>query len=253
VCVLRGAQVGGADSAPRSAAGSAPLIVESHTASRRACRAQVKWRSSRRLSGKAPTGARCRARAVPYADPLAAHRSRSPNGCGRSETLLAGCRTGRAAVVSTDPDLAPAFCRRGIPALIAPSTPQSDPHPCARRCRRPRVASKPGAAYASTPPRRCRKGVGRGGSIGGVPTNQSVLRDLDRDVPRRPRDHLTFMLAMRRAMRRFGSTPSRSSTAASLAQMRFGLASCAHIRRGDSARRLPSRSVDRFFVTRDDA
>jgi integrase/recombinase XerD len=36
------------------------------------CRAQVKWHSSRRLSGKAPTGARCRARAVPYADPYAA-------------------------------------------------------------------------------------------------------------------------------------------------------------------------------------
>src|SRR5918997_101498 len=37
--------------------------------------------------------------AVPQADPVTAHRSRSPNGCGRSEALLAGCRTGRPAEV----------------------------------------------------------------------------------------------------------------------------------------------------------
>jgi hypothetical protein len=153
----------------------------------------------------------------------------------------------RAAVVSTDPDLAPAFCRRGIPALIGPpSTPQSDLHPCGRRCRRPRVASKPRAADASTPPGRCREGSRtrrqhRWRAYESVGSSGSRSRCSSTTA-----DHLTFMLAMRRAMRRFGSTPSRSSTAASLAQMRFGLASCAHIRRGDSARRLPSRSLDRF-------
>jgi hypothetical protein len=150
-------------------------------------------------------------------------------------------RVGRAAVVSTDPDLAPAFCRRGIPALIAPSTPQSDPHPCARRCRRPRVASKPRAADASTPPRRCRKGVGRGGSIGGVPTNQSVPRDLDRDVLRQPRTASLSCSPCGRPCEGSNRLARGHRQRPPSAQMRFELVSWAHIRRGDSARRLPSR------------
>jgi hypothetical protein len=36
---------------------------------------------------------------VPQEDPLTGHRSRSPTGCGRPETLPAGCRSGRAASV----------------------------------------------------------------------------------------------------------------------------------------------------------